>query len=120
MTKSFICIVCPVGCHIDVDDNGNITGNRCKRGLEYVKTELTAPKRIITTTAKTIFKDIPRVSVKTDVAVPKQLIYKIMDEINAVVIDKPMKIGDILIENILDTGANVILTKSCKIQGVVK
>lgn len=117
MNKSFICIVCPVGCHIEVDESGNITGNKCKRGLDYVKTELTAPKRIITTTARTTFKDMPRVSVKTDKPAPKELIYDIMNEINSVVIDKPMKIGDVLIENILNTGVNIVLTKPCQIKG---
>ena len=113
MTKSFICIVCPRGCRVNVDDNMNITGNQCKRGESYVLTELTAPKRIITTTARTVFKQLPRVSVKTDVPIPKELIYDIINIINGVVVDKPMAIGEVLISNILDTGSNVILTKSC-------
>lgn len=113
MTKSFICIVCPRGCRVSVDDDMNITGNQCKRGITYVQTELTAPKRIITTTARTTFEELPRVSVKTDVPIPKELIYKIMDVINEVTVDKPMKIGEVLIKNVLDTGANIILTKSC-------
>jgi len=120
MNKSFICIVCPRGCRVNVDDNMNITGNQCKRGETYVLTELTAPKRIITTTAKTIFKELPRVSVKTDNPIPKELIYDIMDIINDVVIDKPMAIGEILIANVLDTGVNIILTKSCLIREVTK
>ena len=114
MKKEFICIVCPRGCHISVDDDMNITGNQCPRGVTYVKNELTAPTRILTTTIKTIFNDVPRVSCKTDNPIPKELIFEEMKVINTMTIDKPMNIGDIVIENILNTGSNIVLTKSCK------
>lgn len=111
--RHFTCIVCPRGCRITVDDDMNITGNFCKRGIEYVKTELTAPKRIVTSTIKTVFPDLPRVSVKTDKPIPKESIYKIMDIINAYVLDKHADIGEILIKNIMGTNANIVLTKPC-------
>ncbi len=114
MSKEFICIICPRGCHVLVDEQGNISGNECIRGEKYVKTEMTNPTRILTSTVKTVFSDIPRVSVKTDQPIPKGLIFKAMKEINQVVIDKEMAIGEVLIENILDTGANIVLTKPCK------
>ncbi len=113
MKKEFICIVCPRGCHVTVDEQGVITGNQCKRGITYVETEMNAPKRVLTTTVRTIFPEMPRVSVKTDQPIPKEKIYEAMDVLNAVVIDKPMEIGEILIEHILGTDSNIILTKSC-------
>lgn len=114
MEHNFVCILCPRGCRIKVDNEGNITGNFCKRGIGYVQTELTAPTRIVTTTAKTIYKDLPRISVKTDKPIPKGMIYQVMDVINKAIIDRPMAIGEILIENILDTNSNIVLTRSCK------
>ncbi len=111
--KEFICIVCPRGCHIFVDEQNNMTGNLCKRGLDYVKTEMTDPKRILTSTVKTIFKEFPRVSVKTDRPIPKQAVMKVMDCLTEVEIRKPMSIGEIVIENVLDTGANIVLTGPC-------
>ncbi|HPJ24470.1 MAG TPA: DUF1667 domain-containing protein [Bacillota bacterium] len=113
MKKEFICIICPRGCHISVDENGNITGNLCKRGITYVETEMTAPKRTLTSTVRTIFPEIPRVSVKTDKPIPKESVTKVMDLLSEVLIDKPMSIGETVIENILDTGSNIILTRSC-------
>lgn len=113
MDKNFICILCPRGCRIKVDEAGNITGNFCKRGAGYVQTEMTSPTRVVTSTVKTIFPELPRVSVKTDNPIPKGMISEIMDEINKTVIEKPMAIGDIVIENILDTGSNIVLTKPC-------
>ncbi len=113
MKKEFICIVCPRGCHITVHEDGSITGNMCKRGIEYVKTEMTAPKRIVTSTVRTVFSEMPRVSVKTDRPVPKELIMDVMKELSKVIITTPMSLGDVVIENILDTGANIVLTRSC-------
>lgn len=114
MGKEFICIVCPRGCHVSIDDLGKITGNQCKRGEIYVINEMTNPKRVLTTTVKTIFPDIPRISVKTKEAIPKGLIYQAMELINQVVIDKEMNIGEVVIANILDTGVDVVLTKEIK------
>ena len=113
MKKEFICIVCPRGCRVSVDEEMNITGNKCPRGKTYVETEMTAPKRILTTTIKTVFKNQPRISCKTDQAIPKELIFKAMDIINQLLIEKPMSIGDVVVENILNTGSNIVLTKTC-------
>ncbi len=113
MKKKFICIVCPRGCHITVDDDGTISGNKCIRGIDYVKTEMTSPKRIVTSTVKTIFKELPRVSVKTDKPVPKNKIMEIMKELSKVIITEPMERGSIIIENIMNTGSNIVLTRSC-------
>ena len=41
--KELICIKCPKGCHLHVDDENGyaVTGNSCERGAEYGKKELT-------------------------------------------------------------------------------
>jgi CxxC motif-containing protein len=112
--KDFICIVCPRGCRVKVDDAGNITGNQCPRGKTYVQTELKAPTRILTTTVKSIFKDQPRVSCKTDQPIPKEKIFDCMHVINRYILKEALPIGSVIITNILETGANVVLTKSCQ------
>jgi CxxC motif-containing protein len=111
MKKEFICIVCPRGCHVSVDEDMNITGNQCPRGKTYVENEMTAPTRILTTTVRTIFEDQPRISCKTDNPIPKELIFEAMKVINHIVVDREISIGDILIENILNTNVNIIATK---------
>jgi len=114
MKKEFICIICPRGCRITVDEQGHISGNQCPRGKTYVETELRAPTRILTTTIKTRFSNQPRVSCKTDKPIPKEKIFDCMSQINKLTIEQSMTIGDIVIENILNTGANLVLTKSCQ------
>lgn len=100
-----ICIKCPRGCEITVD-NGNITGNACPRGLEYAKEEMTCPMRTVTYLAKCGDVVVP---VKTDKDVPKTQVFDVVNEISKLHLDN-VHIGDVVIENVLGTGANVIVT----------
>jgi CxxC motif-containing protein len=111
--KHLICIVCPNGCHLDVDDeNGfKVTGNRCPRGAEYGKTELTNPTRVLTSTVKISSAPHRRCPVKTDGPIPKGKLLEAMDVLDNVELKSPVKRGDIVINNILGTGANLIVTK---------
>lgn len=110
--KELVCIICPRGCSLKVDDDLKVTGNFCPRGAKYAIEELTAPKRTLTTTIKTNDPLHPRVSVKSDKALPKDLIFKAMEIIEKKEVKLPIKIGDVLIENILDTGCNIIATRN--------
>lgn len=111
MTK-LICIVCPRGCHLEVDENLNVTGNSCKRGLEYGKSELTNPTRMITSTVMLENSLIARLPVMTDKPIPKNKIFEVMNEINKVKTKCPVKIHDIIIENVLGLGVNIIATRT--------
>ena len=94
--KEFTCIVCPRGCSLSIDDDKNVTGNTCPRGKEYAINEVTNPKRTITTTIRVSNRVDTVVSVKTSEAVPKDLIFKVMEEIN--------KVSELL--NKIEQGAN--------------
>jgi CxxC motif-containing protein len=109
-----ICIVCPQGCHLKVDEeNGyEVKGNSCPRGAEYGKKELVNPTRVITTTVAIEGGIYRRIPVKTAGDIPKGMIFEIMDEINKVVVKAPIKVGDIIIENVLGTGVNVVSAKT--------
>ena len=120
MTKEFICIVCPRGCRITVDDDGNIEGYGCIRGKKYVQEELRDPRRIVTSTVKTAFPERPRISCKTSEPVPKAKIFDVMEAIDAVTVDEPMGIGDTVIENVCGTGADIVLTRAVKPRTSVK
>ena len=103
------CIMCPVGCGLTIEKNGgkmSVTGNNCIRGEQYAKDELVNPKRVVTALVKTTDGVLP---VKTTKAVPKELIFKVVEEINKITLTKG-KIGDIIISNVLNTGADVVVT----------
>ena len=111
--KELICIVCPKGCHLKVDEaqDYKVTGNNCPRGAEYGKKELTHPTRTITSTVKIEGAALPRVSVKTSCDVDKKLIWDIMERLNDVNVKAPVHRGDIVVENICDSGADIVITK---------
>ena len=74
-----ICIVCPKGCHLKVDEeNGyKVTGNGCPRGAAYGEKELVNPTRVITSTVRVEAKTARRVPVKTASDIPKGKIYDV-------------------------------------------
>ena len=111
--KEIICIVCPNGCTLNVEKNGEeitVTGNKCKRGEEFAVSEMTRPMRTICSTVKTDRADIPVLPVRVSADIPKEKIFAVMDEINAVTVTAPLKRGDTVIKNVLGLGADVIAT----------
>lgn len=113
MIKELICIKCPMGCHLKVNtETKEVTGNTCKRGSAYGISEVTNPTRVITTTMKVENGELPVVPVKTKDAIPKDLNFKAMDIINEIAVQAPIRIGDVLIKNILDTGIDVVATRN--------
>ena len=117
MTKNVTCIVCPKGCKITVEHNNgdiiDISGHTCKRGYSYACDEAVDPKRTITTTMKN--ENGATVSVKTDKPIKKGLMFECMKVINSTVVEFPVRIGDILIKNILDTDVNIVATSNAEL-----
>ena len=109
-----ICIGCPVGCLITAQKNEDgsfsITGNSCKKGEAYARNELTAPMRAVTSMIRVNGGTGTVIPVKTASEIPKGKIDACMEEIKAAVIDAPVKVGDILIENVAGTSVAVIAT----------
>lgn len=112
--KALICIVCPKGCHLNVDEtNGySVTGNQCKKGAEYGRDELLHPMRVVTSTVKADRGIFPRCPVKTDHAVPKEKTFAVMEALNRVQLTCPVECGQIVIKNIAGTGTNLIATRT--------
>ena len=111
--KELICIVCPRGCHLSVDDENGyaVSGNRCPRGAEYVKRELLAPSRVVTSTVRITGAEYARCPVKTDRAIPKDRVFDAMALLDGVELVSPVKTGTHVLENILGTGANFVVTR---------
>ena len=92
----------------------SVTGNTCKRGDVYARKEVTHPTRIVTSTVRVENGEIAMVSCKTQNDIPKEKIFDIMKEINKVTVKAPVKIGDVLINDVAGTGVNVIATKDVR------
>lgn len=120
MEKNLICIGCPLGCPLTVILDGNqvreVTGHTCPRGEKYARKEVTDPTRIVTSTVRLrgSREGIPVISCKTAMDIPKGKIRQVMEAINAVVAEAPVAIGQVLAENIADTGVALIATRAAE------
>jgi len=111
--KKLICILCPRGCRLSIDEENDykVTGNGCLRGAQYGKKEITAPSRTVTSAVKIINALHCRCPVKTDREIPKQLVFDAVRLLDDVQLHAPVKCGDIIACNIFNTGVNFIVTK---------
>lgn len=109
-----ICIVCPKGCHLTVDEAHDyaVQGNSCPRGEAYGRKELTDPRRVLTSTVRLEGASLRRLPVKTDGEIPKADLFRAMELLNGITVQAPIQRGDRILSDILGTGVNVIATKS--------
>lgn len=119
MKREYTCIICPNGCEITVDINEageimSVEGQTCKRGEEYVRQELTHPVRTIATSVLVKGGELPLASVRLDAPIPKERIFDAMEEIRKITLEAPVASGTVVLEHILGTDANVIVTKNVK------
>ena len=114
--KHFVCVVCPIGCEIDVVHDGDkivsLEGNKCEKAEEFVRQELIEPMRILTTTVRLGGSRWPVIPVRTDKPVPKRLFANVMRQIRRIELQAPVNMLDVVVKDVLRTGANVIATRT--------
>lgn len=111
MEKNFTCTRCPMGCSLTVTETtGNlaVTGNGCPRGEEYGRSEYLCPVRTLSTTVRVSGATEPLLPVRTDRPIPKEKLFACMELIRRMTIPAPVTTGQVLVENIADTGANLV------------
>lgn len=120
--KELICIVCPKGCRLRVDENDGykVTGNTCPRGEEYGKIELTNPTRTITSTVAVRGAAHPRCPVKTTRPIPKGLIFEAMQTLDGLELTAPVALGQVAVANVCGTGVDFVTTRALEAQGAAK
>ena len=114
--KELTCIGCPMGCPLTVEMEGSevktVTGFTCKRGDVYARKEVTNPTRIVTSTVRVLDGQVPVVSVKTALDIPKGKIKECMKELKNVQVKAPVTAGMVVLENVAGTGVDVVATKN--------
>ena len=120
--NELICIVCPMGCRLHVDENYGykVTGISCPRGEEYGKIELTNPTRTITSTVAVRGAAHPRCPVKTTKPIPKGLIFEAMQELDGLELTAPVALGQVAVANVCGTGADFVTTRALNAQDAAK
>ena len=114
--KNLTCINCPLGCSLVVTMNDgevvSVTGNNCPRGDIYARSEVVNPKRVVTSSVKVVGGSRAVVSVKTESAIPKEKIFECVNVMRDVSVNAPVRIGDVVIDNVAETGVRLVATSN--------
>lgn len=118
--RALICIGCPMGCALNVEISGgevlSVKGNTCPRGEQYARKEVTDPTRIVTTTVKVKGGTLDMVSVKTKEDIPKGKIFECVKALKEIQVEAPVRIGEIILKNVADTGVDIVATKNIAVR----
>ena len=124
MSEELTCITCPIGCRLAIDrlSGGElaVTGNRCPRGAVYAREELLAPKRTVSATVRVQGAaqsvggqpSVRRIPCKTSAPFPKEKVGELLEAIYAKDVPLPVSRGDILINDALGSGIDVVVTRT--------
>ena len=116
MLREMTCIVCPNGCDLEIQvEDGkvlSVKGALCRRGEAYAEQEITDPRRNIPTSVLVDGGELPLASVRLTAPIPEARIFDAVNEIKKVTLTAPVEAGTVVIEKLLGTEADVIVTKS--------
>ncbi len=119
--RELTCIGCPMGCQLTVTvaegAARQVAGNACPRGEQYAREEVSRPVRLVTSTVPVRGGEIPRVSVKTAAAVPKEAVFAVMAQIHTLTLDAPVQAGQVLLPDVAATGVPLVATKTVARRG---
>lgn len=112
----YLCIGCPLGCRLEVEDNGagdvvEVRGWGCKTGKAYGRQEHTDPRRVVATSVRVSGGRWARVPVKTSAAVPKAMVLKVAQAVRSVTLAAPVTLGTVVIADVLGTGVDIVTTR---------
>ena len=113
MKRNLICIVCPRGCSLCTDVNGEavtVTGQGCPRGAEYATNECLHPMRTVTVALRVANRESAMVSVKTEKSVPKEKILETVEILRTLTVNAPLAVGDVICESVF--GSRVLCTSA--------
>ncbi len=122
MKSEYICIVCPNGCELSVEYEGetmiSCSGNRCQRGYRYAESMITDPMRSVTSSVLVEGGVMPLVSVRTSAPVSKKRMFDVVRAIKELKVQAPVARGQVLVSDVLGLGADIIATRSVEAKKV--
>ena len=116
--RSVVCIMCPLGCEVNVEvEEGvitNIKGYACENGKEYAEQEVSSPTRTVMSVVKCVKGNFPTVSVKTSEPIQKENIKDVMRAISDIEVEAPISVGDKIVKDVCGSGVDIIATRKVK------
>jgi CxxC motif-containing protein len=113
--EKLTCVLCPIGCELEAmrTERGlDLRGHMCEKGIEFATEEILYPKRNLATSVPVKGSRTKLVSVRLSGRVPREMIFPVLSEIAGLRPEGPIKRGDVLLRNVLGTGADVIATRT--------
>ena len=113
MKKNLICIVCPRGCSLTANiqgENVSVVGQSCPRGAEYAASECLHPVRNVTIVLRVANRENEMVSVKTERPIPKEKMMETVKMLRALTVNAPLAVGDVVCESVF--GSRVLVTRA--------
>jgi CxxC motif-containing protein len=112
-----ICVRCPRGCEVSfhTDEAGQVsevTGNFCKLGVAHVQSELTDPRRTLTTTVRVAGGRHALVPVWSEAPLPKDRVLEVAGLLRNKVLTAPVQCGDPVLEDVLGLGIRIVTSAS--------
>ncbi|MFA4844013.1 MAG: DUF1667 domain-containing protein [Candidatus Margulisiibacteriota bacterium] len=115
MFRKITCIECPIGCQLEVNEEGghviSVTGNKCDKGPVYAQQEIENPMRVLTTTVLAVGLEPKLVPVRTSRPIPKAKLMEAMAVIAKTRLTHPVKVGDVVIKDLLGLETDLLATR---------
>ncbi|MDR3349602.1 MAG: DUF1667 domain-containing protein [Acidaminococcales bacterium] len=115
-TKCLNCVVCPLGCRLwaQIQDGEilSVGGNSCPRGETYARSELTAPRRVLSSTVKIKNAFLPLLPVVSEKTLPKEKILDCALFLRSIEVSAPVSAGQVVVHDILGLGVNIVSSRS--------
>lgn len=92
-----VCTICPNGCALRAKktETGEwqVTGNLCKRGIEFAVAEMTDPVRMLTTSVPVVGGERPMVSLRSLQPIKKNALIDTVQSLHGCVLKAPVSLG---------------------------
>ena len=115
--QSVLCIGCPTGCDGEVVIEDGVVvemhGYTCKRGRAYIREEVIAPKRMVTTTVRVNGGALALLPVVSDRPVPKDSIFACLAQLRKVIVTAPVATDSVVLADVLGLGVNFVAARDC-------
>jgi CxxC motif-containing protein len=119
MNDRMVCVLCPAGCELEVEAEGGkvrVSGQQCEKGVDFAVRESLYPTRNLATAvpARSSPPGGPdrMVPVRLTAAIPRETMARVLAEIAKLRPELPVRRGQVLIPDVLGTGADVIVTRT--------